>query len=171
MVRTDDMKLDDITMDVDTSVHLVRHTQAGVTSYFVVVKCVVGTYNDRPDERLMVLRIKDEDPAMGGSDRDKASEDQMAISHLLFQKLIKRKRLSASFSKDDKNNTELKIDIPDSKYYLRPIAMENKHMRSMKFCNEHHAAAYAGDIIDAMTNQTTDWTKLSMTNSSMLIEG
>ena len=169
MVRTDDMKLDDITMDVDTSVHLVRHTQAGVTSYFVVVKCVVGTYNDRPDERLMVLRIKDEDPAMGGSDRDKASEDQMAISHLLVQKLVNRKSLSATFSKDAKGNTELAIDIPDSKYYLRPIAMENKHMRSMKFCNEHHAAAYAGDIIDALLHDTTDWTKLTIKDHTMTL--
>lgn len=154
--------------NVDTSVHLLRHKQANTSAYFVIVKCVVGESDGHPDERMLLVRMKNEDPTSGGITLEEASDRQMAVGQLLVQHLIARKSLTATFKPTD-THTELLIDVPDTEYYLRPITLANKHMTTIKFYNEHHAAAYAGEIIDTLLHYETDWTKMSIKDKVLTV--
>ena len=93
---------------------------------------------------------------------------QIAISQLLMQRLVDKKGLKAAFQQN-KDCVELMIVIPDSEYYLRPIQLADKHMESLSFYNVHHASAYAGEIIDALLCNKTDWTKMTVKNDILTV--
>ena len=160
-------EIDNIT-DVDTTVHLLRHRQGETTSYFVIVKCLLGDFNGQPDERVLLVRDKKDSPTAGGISQDQAADQQMAVGQLLINYLVARKCLTARFE-GEKGKVELLLDLPDSDYYLRPIKLADKHMATLQFFNEHHALAYASEVIDAMVHHETDWTKMLIKDNSMTL--